>query len=101
MNGSEADTTAAQDYIREFTYLTITECANYKASDDELSTYGLDAPTAVIQIRWEESDEDGNTASCLLYTSLENRMLACTVGNEMRSWQDALKCFFENWKPED
>lgn len=63
VNGSEADTTAAQDYIREFTYLTITECANYKASDDELSTYGLDAPAAVIQIRWEESDEDGNTAS--------------------------------------
>lgn len=35
------------------------------------------------------------------WSALENRMLACTVGNEMRSWQDALKCFFENWKPED
>ena len=35
------------------------------------------------------------------WSALENRMLACTVGNEMRSWQDALKSFFENWKPED
>lgn len=35
------------------------------------------------------------------WSALENRMLACTVGNEMRTWQDALKCFFENWKPED
>lgn len=30
------------------------------------------------------------------YSALENRMLACTVGNEMRPWQQALAAFFEH-----
>ena len=29
-----------------------------------------------------------------------NRMLRCTVGDEMRDWQDALKDFFANWNGE-
>lgn len=31
------------------------------------------------------------------WSALENRMLACTVGNEMRSWKDALACFMKNY----
>jgi len=31
------------------------------------------------------------------YSTLDNMMLRCTVGDEMRSWQDALKCFIENY----
>ena len=31
-----------------------------------------------------------------VYSVLDNMMLRCTVGDEMRSWQDALKCFIEN-----
>ncbi len=27
------------------------------------------------------------------YSALDNMMLRCTVGNEMRNWDDALKCF--------
>lgn len=34
------------------------------------------------------------------YSSLDHMMLRCTVSDEMRSWQDALKCFFENYKGE-
>lgn len=30
------------------------------------------------------------------WSALENRMLACTVGNEMRPWQEALACFFQH-----
>ena len=30
------------------------------------------------------------------YSSLEHMMLRCTVGDEMRSWQDALKSYFKN-----
>ena len=29
------------------------------------------------------------------YSSLDNMMLRCTVGNEMRNWQDALKSFMD------
>ena len=32
------------------------------------------------------------------YSALENTMLACTVGNHMRPWQDALAEFFKNYK---
>ena len=32
------------------------------------------------------------------YSSLDNMMLRCTVGDEFRDWQDALKCFIENYK---
>jgi len=37
------------------------------------------------------------TAKRPAYSVLDNMMLRCTVGNEMRSWQDALKCFIENY----
>jgi dTDP-4-dehydrorhamnose reductase len=30
------------------------------------------------------------------YSSLDHMMLRCTVGDEMRNWKDALKCFMEN-----
>ncbi len=35
------------------------------------------------------------------YSALENAMLNATIGNEMRSWKDALACFFEHYKPEE
>ncbi len=30
------------------------------------------------------------------YSALDNTMLRCTVGDEMRDWKTALKCYFEN-----
>ncbi len=41
-----------------------------------------------------------NAADRPAYSALENRMFACTTGNEMRNWKDALNCFFENWNGE-
>ena len=35
------------------------------------------------------------------WSALENRMLACTVGNEMRHWKDALAAFFAHYQPEN
>ena len=34
------------------------------------------------------------------YSSLDNMMLRCKVGDEMRNWQDALKSFIENYSEE-
>ena len=34
------------------------------------------------------------------WSALDNRMLRCTVGDEMRGWQDALNDFFANWNGE-
>ncbi len=48
----------------------------------------------------EYAEKNPNAASRPAWSALENRMLACTVGDEMRDWKDALTCFFENYKPE-
>ena len=32
------------------------------------------------------------------YSSLDNRMLRCTVGDEMREWREELRSFFQNYK---
>ena len=40
------------------------------------------------------------SASRPAWSALENRMLRCTVGDEMRDWQDALHDFFANWNGE-
>ena len=34
------------------------------------------------------------------WSALDNRMLRCTVGDEMRDWREALKDFFANWNGE-
>jgi len=31
------------------------------------------------------------------WSALDNRMLRCTVGNQVRPWQQALEVFFQNW----
>jgi len=31
------------------------------------------------------------------WSALENRMLRCTVGDEMRDWKSAIQDYFENW----
>lgn len=41
------------------------------------------------------SDEYKTPAKRPEYSSLDNMMLRCTVGNEMRNWQDALKSFMD------
>ena len=35
------------------------------------------------------------------FSALENRMLAATIGNDMRPWQVALAGFFKEFKMED
>ena len=37
-----------------------------------------------------------NSADRPAYSSLDNMMLRCTVGDEMRDWKDALKIFMDN-----
>ncbi|MGG5460586.1 dTDP-4-dehydrorhamnose reductase [Clostridium sp. B9] len=42
------------------------------------------------------SDEYKTPAKRPEYSSLDNMMLRCTIGDEMRDWKEALKSFFEN-----
>lgn len=42
------------------------------------------------------SDQYQRPAKRPTYSSLDNMMLRCTVGNEMREWEEALKVFIDN-----
>lgn len=48
----------------------------------------------------EYAQKNPQAATRPVWSALENRMLACTVGNEMRPWKQALACFFENCENE-
>ena len=43
------------------------------------------------------TDEYQRTAMRPAYSALDNTMLRCTIGDEMRTWQEALKCFIKNY----
>ena len=49
---------------------------------------------------WYDAAANPASANRPAWSALENRMLRCTVGDEMRDWQDALKDFFANWNGE-
>ena len=55
-----------------------------------------------FRVIWSVYPYTANPASANrpAWSALENRMLRCTVGDEMRDWQDALKDFFANWNGE-
>ena len=63
------DTALTNAFTGKITGLTWGECVNYKANDDDLKTYGLAGPTAVVKVNYIESsevatsmtDSDGNT----------------------------------------
>ncbi|SHE37064.1 dTDP-4-dehydrorhamnose reductase [Clostridium fallax] len=44
------------------------------------------------------SDEFKRPAKRPEFSSLDNMMLRCTIGDNMREWQEALKVFIENYK---
>ena len=63
------DTALTNAFTGRITGLTWGECVNYKADDDDLKTYGLAKPTAIVKVNYIESsevatnmtDSDGNT----------------------------------------
>ncbi|PRR83051.1 dTDP-4-dehydrorhamnose reductase [Clostridium vincentii] len=46
----------------------------------------------------EYSDDYPNSAKRPEYSSLDNMMLRCTVGDEMRNWEEAIEMFMKNQK---
>ena len=51
------DTALTNAFTGKITGLTWGECINYKANDDDLRTYGLAEPTAVVKVNYIESSE--------------------------------------------
>ena len=69
------------------------ECTWYEFASKIVEYYGLDCK--VLPCSTEEFPRPAKRPS---YSSLDNLMLRCTVGDEMRQWEEALKMFINNLK---
>lgn len=62
------DTELTDSFVENITYLTWSQCVNYKATEADLAQYGLDNPAAVVTVDYVETtqvdsgltDDDGN-----------------------------------------
>lgn len=67
------------------------ECSWYDFASKIVELAGIDASVSPCT-----SEEYKRPAKRPAYSSLDNMMLRCTVGNEMRQWEDALEVFINN-----
>ena len=75
-------------------------CSWYDFAKEIIRLAGVDAEVSPCTSA-EYAAKHPAAAKRPAWSALENRMLACTVGNEMRPWQDALKCYFDHWDDEN
>ena len=75
-------------------------CSWYDFAAEIIRLAGVDAQ--VTPCSSEEYAAKHPAAACRpAWSALENRMLACTVGNGMRPWREALADYFAHWQPEE
>ncbi len=73
-------------------------CSWYDFAAEIIRLSGIDAEVAPCT-SGEYAAKNPAAANRPAWSALDNRMLRCTVGNEMRNWKDALKMFFEQYQP--
>lgn len=89
MGDKALDTDLTEDLIQNIISLTWNECVNYNA--DELSDYGLDAPTAVVTVNYaeavavstNETDENGNV---VYETRYDDASFTLEIGGSVGSY---------------
>ena len=74
-------------------------CSWYEFASEIIRLSGVDATVAPCTSA-EYSTKHPAAADRPAWSALENRMLACTVGNHMRDWKEALADFFAHWNGE-
>jgi len=74
-------------------------CSWYEFASEIIRLSGVDATVAPCTSA-EYSARHPAAADRPAWSALENRMLACTVGNHMRDWKEALADFFAHWNGE-
>lgn len=74
-------------------------CSWYEFASEIIRLSGVDATVAPCTSA-EYSAKHPAAADRPAWSALENRMLACTVGNQMRDWKMALADFFAHWNGE-
>ena len=71
-------------------------CSWYDFASEIIRLSGVDATVAPCTSE-EYKSKHPDSADRPKWSALDNRMLRCTVGNDVRDWKDALACFFEHW----
>ncbi len=71
------------------------ECTWYDLTCKIVELAGIEA-----QVNPCTTEEYPTPAKRPAYSSLDNMMFRATVGDEFRNWEDALKCFIDNYKGE-
>lgn len=74
-------------------------CSWYEFASEIIRLSGVAATVAPCTSA-EYSAKHPAAADRPAWSALENRMLACTVGNHMRDWKEALADFFAHWNGE-
>ena len=74
-------------------------CSWYEFASEIIRLSGVDA-TVTPCTSAEYSAKHPAAADRPAWSALENRMLACTVGNHMRDWKEGLADFFAHWNGE-
>lgn len=74
-------------------------CSWYEFASEIIRLSGVDATVSPCTSA-EYSTKHPAAADRPAWSALENRMLACTVGNNMRDWKVALADFFAHWNGE-
>ena len=71
-------------------------CSWYDFASEIIRLSGVDATVAPCTSE-EYKAKHPDSADRPKWSALDNRMLRCTVGNDVRDWKDALACFFAHW----
>ena len=105
VNDQKGNPTNAEDLAYHLLKLALTEeygiyhctgegeCSWYDFAAKIVEEAGIECEVLPVT-----SAEYNSAAKRPEYSSLDNMMLRCTIGNEMRNWEDALKVFMENYK---
>lgn len=105
VNDQKGNPTNAEDLAYHLLKLALTEeygvyhctgegeCTWYDFACKIIEYAGIDCEVLPVT-----SEEYKTPAKRPEYSSLDNMMLRCTIGNEMREWKDALKIFMDNYK---
>ena len=73
------------------------ECSWYEFAAEIVRAAGIEAEVAPCTSE-EYAASHPQAADRPKYSALDNGMLRVTVGDEFRPWQDALKCFMDNYR---
>ena len=113
VNDQLGSPTNAADLAHELLQLLVTKeygvyhctgggvCSWYDFTCEIVRLSGIPATVTPCSTQEYIANAKKTVAARPAYSALENAMLKATVGNEMRSWKEALACFFEHYQPEE